>query len=148
MKMYQKQKLEQLRGEKKRASTRSVKAGEIGEWKGGWWGRGMGGERAECEIKSGLMKGRVRLSELAGRREVNSEREKRAGERSAWGKNAGWGRKADTQGFVLKAKRERDGAIGRERERLCLGFMHRGGTGERARAQKPCPALSRVVFEG
>lgn len=58
------------------------------------------------EIKSGLMKGRVRLSEVAGRREVERERE-RAGERSAWGKNAGWGRKADTLGFVLKAKRER-----------------------------------------
>lgn len=61
-----------------------------------------------CEIKSGLMKGRVRLSELAGRREVDKKREsERAGERSAWGKNAGWGRKADTQGFVLKAKTER-----------------------------------------
>lgn len=100
-----------------------------------------------CEIKSGLMKGRVRLSELAGRREVDRER-KRAGERSAWGKNAGWGRKADTQGFVLKAKRERDGEIGRERERLCLGFVRRGGIGEWARAQKPRPARSGVVFEG
>lgn len=63
-----------------------------------------------CEIKSGLMKGRVRLSEVAGRREVDREsaqERERAGERSAWGKNAGWGRKADTQGFVLKAKRER-----------------------------------------
>lgn len=82
------------------------------------------------------MKGRVRLSELAGRREVDREGE-RAGERSAWGKNAGWGRKADTQGFVLKAKRERE--MERLGERLCLGFLHRGGTGERARAQKPCP---------
>lgn len=27
-----------------------------------------------CEIKSGLMKGRVRLSELAGRREVKGEK--------------------------------------------------------------------------
>lgn len=29
-----------------------------------------------CEIKSGLMKGRVRLRELAGRREVDRERER------------------------------------------------------------------------
>lgn len=32
-----------------------------------------------CEIKSGLMKGRVRLSELAGRREVDRERERERG---------------------------------------------------------------------
>lgn len=64
-----------------------------------------------CEIKSGLMKGRVRLSEVEGRREVDREREREgasAGERSAWGKNAGWGRKAGTQSFVLKARRLRD----------------------------------------
>lgn len=29
-----------------------------------------------CEIKSGLMKGRVRLSEVEGRREVDRERER------------------------------------------------------------------------
>lgn len=62
-----------------------------------------------CEIKSGLMKGRVRLSEVEGRREVDRESEReRAGERSAWGKNAGWGRKAGTQSFVLKARKFRD----------------------------------------
>ena len=43
MKMYQKQKPEQLRGEKKRASAGSVKAGEIGEWKGGGGVGGWGG---------------------------------------------------------------------------------------------------------
>lgn len=32
-----------------------------------------------CEIKSGLMKGRVRLSELAGRREVDRKRERGRG---------------------------------------------------------------------
>lgn len=62
-----------------------------------------------CEIKSGLMKGRVRLSEVEGRREVDRESEREsAGERSAWGKNAGWGRKAGTQSFVLKARKYRD----------------------------------------
>lgn len=56
-----------------------------------------------CEIKSGLMKGRVRLSWRVGGKSTEG-----AGERSTWGKNAGWGRKADMQGFVLKGKRWRD----------------------------------------
>lgn len=63
-----------------------------------------------CEIKSGLMKGRVRLSELAGRREVKGEKTTASGgevckyeERMLGGEG-----RQDTQGFVLSAKRQTD----------------------------------------
>lgn len=100
-----------------------------------------------CEIKSGLMKGRVRLSELAGRREVNRKRE--SGGEVCMGKECWVGKEGRHAGLCAKSKegemeRLREG----ERAQLCLGFIHRGGTGERAQAQKPRPARSRVAFEG
>lgn len=74
------------------------------------------------------------MSWRAGGKSTERER-KRAGERSAWGKNAGWGRKADTQGFVLRAKRESEIERLRKSERLCLGFIHGRRPGSNAPVQ-------------
>lgn len=61
------------------------------------------------------------------------------------GKECWVGKEGRHAGLCAKSKEmERLGVT----EKLCLGFMHRGGTGERARAQNPHQARSRVVFEG
>lgn len=70
------------------------------------------------EIKSGLMKGRVRLSELAGRREVDRERE--SGGEVCMGKECWVGKEGRHAGLCVKSKRESDGEIERERKWLCL----------------------------
>lgn len=61
------------------------------------------------------------------------------------GKECWVGKEGRHAGLCAKSKEmERLGVT----EKLCLGFMHKGGTGELARAQKPGPAWCRVVFEG
>ena len=61
-----------------------------------------------CEIKSGLMKGRVRLSELAGRREVDRERERErereSGGEVCMGKECWVGKEGRHAGLCAKSK--------------------------------------------
>lgn len=67
-----------------------------------------------CEIKSGLMKGRVRQSELAGRREVDRERTKESGGEVCTGKECWVGKEGRHAGLCAKSK---ESERGRERER-------------------------------
>lgn len=67
------------------------------------------------EIKSGLMKGRVRLSELAGRREVDRERTKESGGEVCMGKECWVGKEGRHAGLCAKSKKgERDREIEKE----------------------------------
>ena len=117
MKMYQKQKPKQLRGEneRERESTGSVKAGEIGEWKG---------ERASgvCEIKSGLMKGRVRR--VGGK---STERE--SGGEVCMGKECWVGKEGRHAGLCAKSKERGEMERLGGREVMSWLYAHRGGTG-------------------
>ncbi len=61
------------------------------------------------------------------------------------GKECWVGKEGRHAGLCAKSKEREMERLG---ERLCLGFLHWGGTGVRARAQKPRPARFRVVFEG
>lgn len=80
-----------------------------------------------CEIKSGLMKGRVRLSEVEGRREVDREHGERVSERGGevcMGKECWVGKAGRHAELCAKSKEiERLGVT----EKLWLTFMSWGG---------------------
>ena len=57
-----------------------------------------------CEIKSGLMKGRVRLSELAGRREVKREKMTESGGEVCMGKECWVGKEGRHVGLCSDSK--------------------------------------------
>ena len=98
-----------------------------------------------CEIKSGLMKGRVRLSESAGRRKVKKEKKTTAiGGEVCVGKEC-WVGKEGRHAALCASSKERQIARLREKKRsYVLALCAEGGPGERARKSRP--AFSRVIL--
>lgn len=95
----------------------NIKAREIGVW------RGRKAAEWVCEIKSGLMKGRVRLSELAGRREV---RKWQSGGEVCVGKECWVGKEGRHVGLCVNRNVWQIERLRGKNRKLCLGCMRAG----------------------